>query len=445
MFKILEGELSMKRISIVGLGYIGLPTAIQAAQAGYDVYGFDTNHEKIRKINAGDPTIFEPELADRLWKSLKSGLFKAFIDLQYADCFVIAVPTPFKENKTADLSHVLHAGRIIAKRLMPGNLVILESTVPVGTTEKLAHLLEEHSGLKLGIDFFVAYCPERVLPGKIFKELVDNDRVVGGICQQSCELAYQFYSKFVKGFLHITDDKTAEMVKLVENTSRDIQIAFANQVAGMCDKAGIDPYQVIELANRHPRVKILSPTCGVGGHCIAIDPWFLIESFPDDTALLQTARKINDEKPGKIVSEVLTKVKELKASGIQKPKVLALGLAFKPDVDDIRQSPALAIAQQLSMHNDTLELQVYDHKVPKEEVINRGLNLVSDLWDGASWADIILVLVKHKEFTLMREATFGDKIIIDTCGLQHEIQLKQSHALLDGATKANVDFWAQER
>lgn len=435
----------MKRISIVGLGYIGLPTAIQAAQAGYDVYGFDTNHEKIKMINAGDPTIFEPELADRLWKSLKSGLFKAFTDLQYADCFVIAVPTPFKENKTADLTYVLHAGRIIAKRLMPSNLVILESTVPVGTTEKLAQLLEEYSGLKLGIDFFVAYCPERVLPGKIFKELVENDRVVGGICQQSCELAYQFYSKFVKGFLHVTDDKTAEMVKLVENTSRDVQIALANQIAGMCDKAGIDPYQVIELANKHPRVKILSPTCGVGGHCIAVDPWFLIESFPADTALLQAARKINDAKPEKIVAEVLSRVEELKTSGITRPKVLALGLSFKPDVDDIRQSPALEIAQKLGAKNDVLELQVYDHKVAKEEINARGLNLVPDLWQGTAWADIILVLVKHKEFTLMREESFGDKIVIDTCGLQHEIQLKQSHALLEGATKVNVDFWTQER
>ena len=435
----------MKRISIVGLGYIGLPTAIQAAQAGYDVYGFDINPEKIKKINAGDPTIFEPELTDRLWKALKTGLFKAFTDLQYADCFVVAVPTPFKENKTADLAHVFHAGKIIAKRLMPGNLVILESTVPVGTTEKLAQLLEEHSGLKLGIDFFVAYCPERVLPGKIFKELVENDRVVGGICQQSCELAYQFYSKFVKGFLHVTDDKTAEMVKLVENTSRDVQIALANQIAGMCDKAGIDPYQVIELANKHPRVKILSPTCGVGGHCIAVDPWFLIESFPQETALLQVARSINDAKPVKVVENVLTKVQELKISGIERPKVLALGLAFKPDVDDIRQSPALAIVQKLATKSDLLELHVYDHKVAKEEISARGLKQVSDLWQAAAWADIILVLVKHKEFTLMREETFGDKIVIDTCGLQHEIQLRQSHTLLEGATKVNVDFWTQER
>lgn len=435
----------MKRISIVGLGYIGLPTAIQAAQAGYDVYGFDTNHEKIKKINTGDPAIFEPELADRLWKTLKSGLFKAFSDLQYADCFVIAVPTPFRENKTADLSYVFRAGELIAKRLMPGNLVILESTVPVGTTEKLAQLLEENSGLKLGIDFFVAYCPERVLPGKIFQELIENDRVIGGICQQSCELACQFYGKFVKGFLHVTDDKTAEMVKLIENTNRDIQIAFANQVAAMCQKAGIDSYHAIELANKHPRVKILSPTCGVGGHCIAVDPWFLIESFPQDSALLRAARLINDSKPGSIVKQVLERVEFLKASGVAKPKVLALGLAFKPDVDDIRQSPALEIAQALAKHHDELELQVYDHKVEKESIIQHGLDIVPDLWQGTGWADIILILVKHKEFTFIREERFGNKVVIDTCGLLHEMQFKQSNALLEGATKVNTDFWAQER
>jgi UDP-N-acetyl-D-mannosaminuronic acid dehydrogenase len=431
----------MKRISIVGLGYIGLPTAIQAAQTGYDVYGFDINHDKVKRINSGDPIIFEPELSDRLWKTLKAGTFKAFTDLQYADCFIIAVPTPFKENKKADLRHVFLAGEAIAKRLMPGNLVILESTVPVGTTEKLALFLEENSGLKLGIDFFIAYCPERVLPGKIFKELVENDRTIGGICQRSCDLAYQFYSKFVKGFIHITDDKTAEMVKLVENTSRDVQIAFANQVAAMCTRAGIDPYHVIDLANKHPRVKILTPSCGVGGHCIAVDPWFLVETFPEDTALLRTAREINDNKPFTIINRVLHKVEELRTLGIAKPKILTLGLSFKPDVDDIRESPALLIAQQLSQKKDLLDLQAYDHNVNKDEIIKHNLDLITDVWQGIAWADIILILVKHKEFTLMREDAFGNKVIIDTCGLLHDIQIKQTHAILEGATKTQSDFW----
>lgn len=431
----------MKRISIVGLGYIGLPTAIQAAQSGYEVYGFDIDVEKVKRINAGDPAIFEPELSERLWKSLKTGNFKAFSELQYADCFVIAVPTPFKEGKKAELSHVFNAAETIAKRLMPGNLVILESTVPVGTTERMAGFLEENSGLKLGIDFFVAYCPERVLPGKIFKEIIENDRIIGGLCQHSCELAHQFYSKFVKGFLHITDDKTAEMVKLVENTSRDVEIAFANQVAGMCQKAGIDPYHVVELANKHPRVRLLTPTCGVGGHCIAVDPWFLIESFPADSELLRIARKINDSKPESVVNRVLNRVEELQLLGVTKPKVLALGLSFKPDVDDIRQSPALAIAHILNENKDLIDFRVYDHCVNKEDIIKRGLTMFSDLWQGIAWADLILVLVKHKEFLLMREESFGNKIVIDTCGLLYDIQLKQSRALLEGATKVGADFW----
>lgn len=430
----------MKRISVVGLGYIGLPTAIQAAIGGFSVFGFDIDQEKVKNINAGNPTISEPELIERLWKTLKSGNFKAFTDLQYADCFIIAVPTPLKDNNVAELRYVFHAAESIAKRLMPGNLVILESTVPVGTTEKLAIFLEENSGLKIGIDFFVAYCPERVLPGRIFKEIVENDRVVGGICQRSGQLAHQFYSKFVKGFIHITDDKTAEMVKLVENTSRDVQIAFANQVAAMCQKTGIDPYYLIDLANKHPRVKVLTPTCGVGGHCIAIDPWFLIEQFPDDSDLLRTARKINDAKPYQIVQRVINKIGELKALGIEKPKIFALGLTFKPDVDDLRESPALTIVQTLAQKSDICSLTVYDYNVSKATTTALSLIQTDDLWQGFSWADIILILVKHKKFTLLYEEAFGNKVVIDVCGLLHEIHDRQSQDMLEGAIKTRADF-----
>lgn len=439
MFTFKGGEHRMKRISVVGLGYIGLPTSILAAQAGYDVYGFDIDKEKIQKINAGHPTILEPEIAERLWKTLKNENFKAYTDLQYADCFVITVPTPFKENKTADLSHVFHAGDLIAKRLRPGNLIILESTVPVGTTEKFSLYLEEISGLKMGIDFFVAHCPERVLPSRMFKELVENDRVIGGICQRSCELASQFYSKFVKGFLHITDDKTAEMVKLVENSSRDVQIAFANQVAEMCYSAGLDPFQVIELANRHPRVKILNPSCGVGGHCIAVDPWFLIESFPENSLLLKTARKINDAKPYQIVNKLLEKVEELKTQGITKPKILGLGVTFKPDVDDIRESPALKISLELQQYHEQFDFKIYDHNVNKDLIIKAGLTPIIDLLKGVTWADIILIMVKHKEFSLIREEAFDGKVIIDTCGLFYDMHIKQSKAFLEGAVKTTYE------
>jgi UDP-N-acetyl-D-mannosaminuronic acid dehydrogenase len=431
----------MKRISVLGLGYIGLPTAIIAAQSGYDVCGFDTDLEKVKQINSGNPVIFEPEISERLWKVLQSGFFKAHAELQYADAFVIAVPTPFKENNHADVSYVFSAAASIAKRLMPGNLIIIESTVPVGTTEKVAQYLEEHSGLKLGIDFFVSYAPERVLPGHIFREIVENERTIGGVCQQASQLAQLFYSKFVRGFVHITDDKSAEMIKLVENANRDVQIAFANQVAAMCQQANVDPYHVIALANRHPRVKILNPTCGVGGHCIAVDPFFLIETFPEHTALLQAARIINDAKPGTVFKNIMARVEELAVRNIKRPKVFVMGLAFKPDVDDIRQSPALQIAEALRDQKDRLDLQVYDHNVPLVTIQQRHFETASDVWRGIEWADVIAILVKHKEFLLMQQDVFGEKIVIDTCGLFHDIKAKQSHAVLEGAMKSDPLFW----
>lgn len=433
----------MTRISVVGLGYIGLPTAILASNVGYDVCGYDTNHDKVKRINSGDPSIFEPELTERLWKSLQVGTFKASTELASADYFIIAVPTPFHADKSADLGAVFSAGDEIAKVLKPGNTVILESTVPVGTTEKLAHYIEEHSGLKLGIDFFVAYCPERVLPGKIFKELVENERIIGGVCQRSSDLARQLYAKITKGFLHVADDKTAEMVKLVENASRDVAIAFANQVDGMCNAVGIDSYRVIDLANKHPRVKILSPTCGVGGHCIAVDPWFLVQGFPESTELLRTARMINDAKPKSIVTRVCSLAKDLYTAHGVKPKVLALGLSFKPDVDDVRQSPALEIAEQLQKCANQLELKVYDHNVPLESIVKYNFDITNNIWQGIEWSDIILVLVKHKEFTHMRKEAFNGKAIVDTCGLFYDMQTRYSSASVEGATKLDGGFSTQ--
>lgn len=427
----------MKRVSVLGLGYIGLPTAILAAQAGYSVSGFDINHEKVKKINAGNPIIFEPEITERLWEALKDKNFKAYTDLQYADYFIITVPTPFQENKTANLSHVFNAGELIAQRLRPGNLVLLESTVPVGTTEKLSLQLEELSGLKVGIDFFVAHCPERVLPGKIFKELISNDRIVGGICQRSCELAHAFYSKFAKGFIHVSDDKTAEMVKLIENSSRDVMIAFANQVADMCEQAGLDPYHIIDLANKHPRVNILKPTCGVGGHCIAIDPWFLVQTFPQATTLLKTARAINDAKPYQVLETIYSKVQELKNLGIEKPKVLALGLAYKPDIDDIRESPALHIAQELQQKQSFFELQAYDPHVPQDVLDSLNFHQPQTLAKAISWANIIVLLVKHKEFYHLREDALSEKIVIDTCGLMYDLRNLNAQEFLEGAIKTS--------
>ncbi|QQR48659.1 nucleotide sugar dehydrogenase [bacterium] len=430
----------MKRISILGLGYIGLPTAILAAECGYEVFGFDINNDKITRINAGDPTILEPEIKKRLQYALKKKNFKASTNLEYADCFLVTVPTPLKPSGNPDLQYVFKASESIAKRLMPGNLIIIESTVPVGTTEKLAKYIEDLSGLKQSADFFITHCPERGLPGVLFRELIENDRVIGGICQKSCELAYSFYSKFVKGFLHVTDDKTAEMIKLVENSSRDVQIAFANQVASMCYSAGINPYHVIELANKHPRVSILNPTCGVGGHCIAIDPAFLIDSFPNDTQLLQVAREVNNNKPLSVIERLLQKVDEFNEIKESKASILGLGLSFKPNVDDIRESPALFIAQELNKKKDVLTFTAYDSYVDPEPVKALGLNLATNLRKAMSEADIILILVKHDEFKMITHDLLCNKIVVDSCGLLHEIGKSQTQTFLTGAVKASCNL-----
>lgn len=422
----------MRRISVVGLGYIGLPTAILAAQADFEVFGFDIDQEKIKKINAGQMPISEPGMAEELLGVLSKGTFKAFKDLQYADCFVITVQTPIKENKHADLSYVFSAGELVAKRLMPGNLVILESTVPVGTTEILATQLEELSGLKLGVDFFVSHCPERVIPGKILKELISNDRIIGGMCHKACDLSKRFYAKFVKGFLHITDDKTAELVKLAENSCRDVQIAFANQIAAMAIQAGVNPFQVIEFANKHPRVKILAPSTGVGGHCVAVDPYFLIESFPEQSTLLQEARQINNKKPYQVLNLILEKIEYLKARGIEKPKVCVLGITFKPNVDDIRESPSLKIALELNRKKDIMDLCVFDPNISPEYMQKLGLPTKYNLLELLKNSDLIAILVKHKEFEVLQENVFNGKVVIDPCGLLYDMHMKQSKDLLNG-------------
>jgi UDP-N-acetyl-D-mannosaminuronic acid dehydrogenase len=414
----------MKSVCVVGLGYIGLPTAVLAAQSGYQVFGFDIDQKKIDKINAGNAPFVEPEISERMTKVLNKNFFVS-TDIQQADCFLIAVPTPFRqesENKKADLSYVFDAARNIAKVLHPGNLVILESTVPVGTTYEMGKLLEQETGLKLGLDIFVAHCPERVLPGRIFEELVKNDRIIGGICESSAHIAKTFYSKFVKAELYLTDDKTAEMVKLVENSSRDVQIAFANQVAAMCKTAGINPFEVIECANKHPRVNILSPGCGVGGHCIAVDPWFLVESFPYDTELLKTARDVNDNKPLQVVADVLKKVYEMKSF---RPKVLILGLTFKPDVDDMRESPALKIALELNKYQENLQILVCDPNISADKLKQLGFNS-SAIIEGIAWSDIILILVNHKEFYLLNDLNLDKKKVFDACGLLYKSKMKKN-------------------
>ena len=429
----------MKKVAIVGLGYIGLPTAILAVEGGYTVFGYDIDEEKINTINAGKSPILEPGVEERLNNALSTNRLKVSQELAFADCFIITVPTPFQQGNKADLTYVYQALDQIGKKLMQGNLVIIESTIPVGTTEKLGRYLEEVSGLVLKKDFFLSHCPERALPGKLFEELAHNDRIIGGICQESSNRSYNFYKKFVTGSLFSTSDKSAEMVKLIENSSRDVQIAFANQVAGMCKEAEIDPYHVIELANRHPRVTILSPTCGVGGHCIAIDPWFLVESFPQHSQLLKAARNINDAKPTQVVTHVLKKAKEFTLLEGRKPIVLGMGLSFKPNVDDLRESPALKISKELSEQKDILTFIAHDPHIEKKKAPS-SLPFISDLGKNLETADIVLILVKHKKFLELGEEAFCHKIVLDSCGLIYEIAKKETQTRLSKRKEVDCNF-----
>ncbi len=407
----------MKKVCVVGLGYIGLPTAIVAAQAGMEVVGIDVKENTVDCINRCCPLIKEPEIVEKLQEALETKQFYATTIYEAADYFVIAVPTPFTADKKADLSYVFAAATSIAGVLKKGDTVILESTVPVGTTRSLMQFLTARTGLIGGTDFFVAYCPERVLPGNIFHEIKINDRVIGGIDRGSTHHAASFYKSFVSGDLYLTTAETAEMVKLVENSYRDVNIAFAHQVASMAYAAQIDPYELIDLANKHPRVKILRPTCGVGGHCLAVDPYFLVEKFPQQTELLQAARKVNEDKPFEVLGRIAIKVAQWQESHPGKRcKVLVLGVTYKPDVDDLRESPALSIAKHLikQSHIDVLVCEPYV-TVPllEKEVGKRVVNFQ----EGVDAADIILSLVAHTPFKALDKSIIAHKKIIDYCGL----------------------------
>jgi UDP-N-acetyl-D-mannosaminuronic acid dehydrogenase len=333
------------KISILGLGYIGLPTSIILAKSGHDVYGFDVNEKVIEKLSTGKIHIVENNLQKAYEEVLKSKKFKAYSELQIADVYIIAVPTPFKEDheeKLADLTYVFSATEMVANVLKEGDLVILESTVPPETTKQMTDLLVEKSGIPRE-KFFTAHCPERVLPGRIMYELEHNDRVIGAEREESAKMAKELYDTFVKeGTNYVTDDITAEMCKLVENTSRDVNIAFANELSIICDKLGIDAFKLIELANKHPRVNILNPGVGVGGHCIAVDPWFLVEKFPEESKVIHEARKRNDSKPYWVADKVESEIEKDKSLTIG-----VLGLAYKPNVDDLRESPSIELAHVL--------------------------------------------------------------------------------------------------
>lgn len=414
-------ELRFKRVCVVGLGYIGLPTAAVLASRGVEVIGVDISRDVIETLKQGRIHIVEPELDIVARAVIERKYLQPVLQPQPADAFVIAVPTPFTTGYKPDLAYVEAATASIAGVLAKGNLVVLESTSPVGTTTKVARwLAKARPDLSFphqvgeGADVAVAYCPERVLPGHALRELVENDRVIGGLSASCSQRAKALYEVFVSGKCLVTDANTAEMVKLTENAFRDVNIAFANELSLVCDKLGIDVWQLIKLANHHPRVKILQPGPGVGGHCIAIDPWFIVDSAPQQARLIRTAREVNDAKPGFVLEKVRAAVRQVKAI---KPVVACLGLAFKADVDDLRESPALEIVHQLAVEG-IAELHVVEPHIDALPEQLRGLESVRliDADRALSAAQVVLLLVNHRQFADIPRERIAGKELIDTRG-----------------------------
>ncbi len=396
----------MKQICVIGLGYIGLPTSSILAAKGYQVLGVDVSRKVVDTINSGKIHITEPDLDLFVRAAVQSGKLRAATVPEASDVFIIAVPTPFKADKKPDMSYVEAAVTSIIKHLRPGNLVILESTSPPATCEKIIAPLISQAGMLPGKDVFVAHCPERVLPGQIMREVVENDRVIGGLTPDCAEKARALYATFVKGQIYTTDSTTAEMVKLVENSFRDVNIAFANELSLICERLNLNVWELIKLANLHPRVKILRPGPGVGGHCIAVDPWFIVDACPEEARLIRTARQVNDSKPAFVVNKV-----RQAASRIKNPVIGVLGLSYKQDIDDLRESPAIEIAHQLkeSQAGKLLICEPFCSTHPDFEL--SGLDLVMQE------ADIILLLVAHQQFRKIDPELLKLKIVIDTCGI----------------------------
>lgn len=394
----------------MGLGYIGLPTAIIAARHGnVDIIGVDINPSVVEQTNAGHLHIIEPGMEEMLKEVIASGKLHASTKPEICDAYFMVVPTPFKGDHQPDISYVEAATRAVIPLLKEGDLYVIESTSPVGTTEKMAKLIfNERPELKDKI--YIAYCPERVLPGNVIYELVHNDRVIGGLNEESTHKASKFYSRFVKGKLHPTNARTAEMCKLTENSSRDVQIAFANELSLICDKAGINVWELIELANKHPRVNILQPGCGVGGHCIAVDPYFITAAFPDESRLISDARKINNYKASWCAERVKNAMLEFELKNHCKPVVAMMGLAFKPNIDDLRESPAKQIVSSVLQSCNNADILVVEPNVKSHNVFK-----LTDYKEAFDRADIVVMLTAHREFmTLPKDKS---KIILDFCGI----------------------------
>jgi len=398
-------------VVMIGLGYIGLPTAALIAQKKTKVYGVDINPSVVETINAGKIHIVEPELDISVANAVKEGYFKAAIAPVIASTYLVVVPTPFKAKNEPDISFVEAATRSILPLLKPEDLYIIESTSPVGTTEKMMNLIYSERPELRG-QLHIAYCPERVLPGNVMFELVHNDRVIGGIDDNSTERAVAFYKQFVKGDLHKTNARTAEMCKLVENSSRDVQIAFANELSLICDKADINVWELVALANKHPRVNILQPGCGVGGHCIAVDPYFIVSDYPMESKIIGKAREVNNYKSFWCAEKVQTAKLEFELINHRKPSIALMGLAFKPDIDDLRESPAKYIVQKVLQNANNEEYFIVEPNIIEHKVFK-----ITEYKEAAEKADIIVFLVGHKEFKTL-EISSG-KVVLDFCGISN--------------------------
>ena len=417
-----------KTISVVGLGYIGLPAAAMFASREVNVIGVDVNAQAVDIINQGKIHIVEPGLEEIVQKAVSDGFLKAVTRPEPADAFVIAVPTPFKGDHEPDTGYIEAVAKAIAPVLEKGNVIILESTSPVGTTEQLVAWLSAarpdlafpKEGVNQEADIYVAYCPERVLPGQVIRELVENDRIIGGITEACSEKAIEVYRVFVQGDLLKTNARTAEMAKLTENAFRDVNIAFANELSLISDKLNINVWELISLANHHPRVNILQPGCGVGGHCIAVDPWFIVDKTPDLANMVRTAREVNDGKPEWVIGKVHEAVETVSAQtgkAKQDVKIVCYGLAFKPDIDDLRESPALMITEKLMKlyPNQVFAVEpnvheVVDHHGKKDIVL-------IDYAASEEVADVAVLLVNHKEFMVQKPHLKTNVVVVDTKGI----------------------------